>query len=248
MPEITIEQWPHVVSKVDTEKNRYLFKWVTATIARKFTGRALGYTFQEDDSEGQKTIWNLMGQWNDQTKSHDPFDGRIYEAGEVVEVQLKMSEGDKRNFFDINNIRSAKGAPQSNGNGNGGSYADKELPSASNGQSGASNTVRRDERGESILKQVGFKAAVELLTAKMTSAKTAYDPFGEKEWQQLADDVWLSYNKLMRGQNPEQFEAFEEVEDKSPLVEAAKAMGATEQQAEQAVAQDTPQEVEELPW
>lgn len=84
-------------------------------------------------------------------------------------------------------------------NGNG-SYQDKELPAASQNGSGASNGYT--SRDASILKQVGFKAAVELLCAKMAAPKSGYDPYTAEEWHDLAFDVFHSYHLLMKGQNP----------------------------------------------
>ena len=103
------ENWPHNVHLYDPEArgktlNRTVFDWITVTVDRVFAGNSYGLKFVEDvsrvDEETQERtggdIWNLYGPWNEKTGRSDAYVGYEYAEGEVVDVQLQMSET-KRN-------------------------------------------------------------------------------------------------------------------------------------------------------
>ena len=126
------ENWPHNVHQYDPEArgktlNRTVFDWVTVTIDRVWPdGNSYGIKFVEDvsrvDEETQERtggdIWNLYGPWNEKTGRSDPYlnpgenKGYEYAEGQVVDVQLQMSET-KRNDGSTGQNRAVTRKPKS---------------------------------------------------------------------------------------------------------------------------------------
>lgn len=229
-----INTWPFSVSS-DYQGKGIGFVPTVATVERK---TQYGYEFVEDpetNERGYKRTWSgPRGRWNEDAGRSDPYTGPEFAPGQKVSLYLSQrdatnKEGQPVTYHNINGIRLAE--PDAGGTGGPAAQMGVRQPEAAPTAPetpAAPVQTTYTAKDQSILKQVGFKAAVELLCAKMGASKTAWDPFTEETWKDIADDVWLSYNYLMRGKNPERLYDPEEPEtpaeeDASEVVEQADA-------------------------
>ena len=103
------------ITEYNGDAGRTRFAWqIGWTVDRVFdSARSFGLKFKE---ERTGNIWNISGPWNDQTRRFDPFDGRKYNVGEIVDVQLQYrnytrNDGTAGRSHDINNIRMSASNP-----------------------------------------------------------------------------------------------------------------------------------------
>lgn len=106
-----IDQWPHDVHTIDTDKGRTNFKYVDATVDRVFEQYGYGLSFVEDTTNTAKgkPIWNLRI-WNEATRKMEEPDAsfRVYNPGSRVRVQLSTSESNGKTYYNIGRIEHAK--------------------------------------------------------------------------------------------------------------------------------------------
>jgi hypothetical protein len=219
-------RWPHDVTSINGQ--RETFKTVVVTIDKVFTNFGTGYSFVEDtttDSQGRKPIWNMQGTYNNGKR--EDYAGPVYDAGDVVEVDLSLNPGrGSKIFYDVKRC-----APVRDTDAN--SVTKFEAPAA------APKATSIDER---ISKGMAFNN----LTQALACADRAAFFEGEDEldnakrmWHEAMEDA-------MAGKTP-----FSRVADVPEEIQAAVAAAETPEQAVAAAkgeADPITELVETVPW
>jgi hypothetical protein len=262
------DNWPHNVYEYDPKPrgktlNRTVFQWVTATVDRVFPGDSYGLKFIEDVSKidedtEQRTggnIWNLYGEWNEKTGRSDGYKGYEYEEGNVVDVQLQLSET-TRNDGSTGDSRSITRKPKTKDGKPGAlnirmnnEYARTAQPAAdappetqqqqNSGQESTGEQEPRLTTDQRIAKAQALNIIKDLLVAGMTEQVGLTEEAG---WVILRDEVM----RLAQGKAVD-------LSYLSPLVQAAIENGGTVIEVKDSPppdSEDAPEgeNVEELPW
>lgn len=137
----TVDQWPHNFSQMKQNKkgqNVYTFEPVEVTIRRVFPPKldggkmqyATGWSFNEDTTtheRGTGVIWSHPGEWNNDERAFtQAYPHPTGKQGQRASVTLSMTEGDDRNFYNLQSLV-LLGGTESGSTQQEGSYADKEL-------------------------------------------------------------------------------------------------------------------------